>query len=228
VLFAVPALILASLVSVGGYELLVLASEEEATLESLMSHAPLVVVIQLIWWSLLMGFMYAVVSLKYRLPFAYAIGWRRVERSPWIYLPYGALLAAAVAVTSQFLPMPSEPLPIEELFGDRLSLILLSVFGVLIAPVVEELVFRGFFFTVIEQSHGPLAAVLATSAFFSVLHARQYGWHWQNLLLLALVGIVFGAVRARTQSVVPSTMLHAGYNATLFAGMFAAGDQLFQ
>jgi membrane protease YdiL (CAAX protease family) len=124
--------------------------------------------------------------------------------------------------------MPSEPLPIEELFGDRLSLILLSVFGVLIAPVVEELVFRGFFFTVIEQSHGPLAAVLATSAFFSVLHARQYGWHWQNLLLLALVGIVFGAVRARTQSVVPSTMLHAGYNATLFAGMFAAGDQLFQ
>ena len=54
----------------------------------------------------------------------------------------------------------------------------------------------------------------------------QYGWRWQNLLMLLGVGAVFGTLRARTGSILPSTLVHASYNATLFAAVYLAGDQL--
>jgi hypothetical protein len=143
-----------------------------------------------------------------------------------VYLLWGVLLAVSVALMSHLLPESTEKMPIEDLFTNRTSLIVLAFFGVLAAPAIEEVVFRGFLYAAVERSHGALLAVLLTSSVFSLLHASQYGWRWQNLLLLTYVGLIFGVVQARTQSVVPSTLLHAGYNATLFAGMFAVGDQI--
>ena len=40
------------------------------------------------------------------------------------------------------------------------------------------------------------------------------------------VGAVFGTLRARTGSILPSTLVHASYNATLFIAVYLAGDQL--
>jgi membrane protease YdiL (CAAX protease family) len=71
-------------------------------------------------------------------------------------------------------------------------------------------------------------AVLISSSLFSLVHAQQYGWRWQNLVLLLYVGIVLGTVRARTGSIVPSTLLHAGYNAALSTALLAAGDELYK
>jgi membrane protease YdiL (CAAX protease family) len=223
VLFAIPAYVLAVAVCFAVFRLF-----DAVPTGQFLTCAPLVVAVQLVWWILLLGFIYGVISIKYRLPFGPAIGWRALNRPPTVYLLWGILLAVSVGVFSHWLPPSTEKMPIEELIRDRSSLILLALFGVLLAPAIEELVFRGFLYAAIERSHGSLSAVLVTSAIFSLPHASQYGWRWQNLLLLTYVGIIFGAVRARTQSVVPSTLLHTGYNATLFAGLFAAGDQVFR
>jgi membrane protease YdiL (CAAX protease family) len=144
-----------------------------------------------------------------------------------MYLFGGILLAVSVAVMAYVLPEASGRMPIQDLIDDRESLLMLAFYGVLFAPVVEEVVFRGFLYAAIERAKGPLLAVLITSVVFSLPHAWQYGWRWQNVLLVTYVGVMFGIARARTQSVVPSTLLHVGYNATLFAGLFAAGDKLF-
>jgi hypothetical protein len=92
--------------------------------------------------------------------------------------------------------------------------------------LLEEMFFRGFLYPVFERSLGAAFAVFATSALFSLVHGMQYGWRWQNLLMLLGVGAVFGMLRARTESILPSTFLHAGYNATLFAAVFVAGEHL--
>jgi membrane protease YdiL (CAAX protease family) len=65
------------------------------------------------------------------------------------------------------------------------------------------------------------SAVVGTSALFSLVHGIQYSWRWQNLLLLLAVGMAFGCVRARTGSVIATTLIHAAYNATLFTALFA-------
>lgn len=227
-LFAIPAQLAAVAVCIGGWHLFEWLTGAESTLPASLTEAPLVVAVQFVWWALLLGFIYGVISIKHQLPFWPAIGWKSLNRPPAVYLLWGILLAVSVAALSQLLPASSERMPIQDLIRDRGSLILLAVYGVLFAPAVEELVFRGFLYKVVERSRGPLLAVLVTSIVFSLPHASQYGWRWQNLLLLTYVGIIFGAVRARTQSVVPSTLLHVGYNATLFAGLFAAGDQIFK
>lgn len=180
--------------------------------------------IQALWWLLILGGLFGIVSIKYGRPFWRSLGWRWTEEPPWGFATAGVVMAFAVAGATHLLPMPEEELPIERLLENRASLIALAAFGVLIAPALEELVFRGFLFPVIERSHGPVAAVLATSALFAVLHAQQYGGHWQILSLLFLVGCALGTVRARTGVTATSTLMHAAYNATLFAGLFAAGD----
>lgn len=227
-LFSFPALIVASVACMAVFHGIYSMMGWEVVADELSGKAPLVVAIQLVWWILLLGFIYAVVTVKYRLPFGRAIGWTRPERPASMYFAGGVLLALSVAILAHFVPMPTEKLPIEELLRDRFSLMVLAFFGVLIAPAIEELVFRGFLFPVVERSHGPLVAVVATSALFSLVHAQQYGWHWQNLTMLLYVGIVFGTVRAKTRSLLPSTLMHAAYNATLFVGLFAAGDQLYK
>ena len=191
--------------------------------------SPLVVVVsQFVWWAILLSFMYAVVTVKYQLPFWDSLGWRRLPRPGLhtvLYCWGGVALAFSIGGIAQGIPMPTEPLPIEELLKDRHTVLVFAVFGVLIAPLVEEMAFRGFLYPVVERSYGKSAAVLVTSAIFSVLHGSQYGWHWQILLLLLYVGIVFGVLRARTGSLVPSTLVHCAYNATLFAALIFGADE---
>jgi membrane protease YdiL (CAAX protease family) len=198
----------------------------DLALEDPKVQAPLVIVIQILWWGLVMGYIYFVVTVKYDLPFASAIGWIPLQRPAMLYLLGGVLLSFAVVGISTVIPKPEGKLPIELLLEDRFSMILIALFGVFIAPVTEEIVFRGFIYRVFEQAHGVLAAVLMTSAAFSLVHGMQYGWRWQNLLLLFGVGLVFGLARAKTGSVLPSTLIHASYNATLFGALLAAGDQV--
>jgi len=222
VLFSIPAFAVSAVLCLGALQLV---SGQAATQEAL-GTAPVIVAIQLVWWLLLLGFIYLIVTRKYRLRFGQAIGWKRPARPATFYAVGGVLLAFSVAAFAQLIPMPEEELPIEELFKDPSSALLLAVFGVLLAPLAEEFTFRGFLYPAFERALGAAAAVVITAALFSFVHAQQYGGHWQNLLLLLYVGIVFGAVRARTQSLIPSTILHAAYNATLFAGFFSANEQM--
>ena len=226
-LFAVPAQLAAVALCMGTFHLFEWITGAESTFPDSLTEAPMVVAIQFLWWALLLAFIYGVISVKHRLPFWPAIGWKTLDRPAPVYLLGGILLAFSVAGLSQLMPMSPERMPIEDLIRNRTSLAVLAVYGVLFAPVIEEMVFRGFLYKAVERSNGTLFAVLVTSVVFSLPHASQYGWHWQNLLLLTYVGLIFGTVRARTGSVVPSTLLHVGYNATLFAGLFAVGDKIF-
>lgn len=228
VLFAVPALLVASALCTGVFYGLNVLLGWDIPIEAASRQAYLVVAIQLVWWVLLLGFIYGVVSLKYGFDFLPAIGWRQLQGPSIPYLLGGVVLALSVALMAQILQMPNDPVPMQELFRDRSSVIIVAIFGVLVAPAAEEITFRGFLFPVVEASRGTTMAVLISSSLFSLVHAQQYGWRWQNLVLLLYVGIVLGTVRARTGSIVPSTLLHAGYNAALSTALLAAGDELYK
>ncbi len=186
------------------------------------SSVAFILPVQVLWWALVFWIVYRIVRARDPRPFREAIGWVRPSHPAPLYLLGGAGLAASVAVLAWALPKSHQKMPMEALFKDPMSAFLLAGFGVFVAPVVEELLFRGFLYPVMERAHGAVAAVVATGGLFSVVHAQQYGWAWQNLLLLGYVGVVFGAVRALTGSLVPSTLVHASYNLTLFAALYGA------
>ena len=225
-LFSVPAFLLIAVICAVAVMGLDLIFGWGVDLQAPQVQAPLAVAIQLLLWVAIFAFIYAVITVKYGLDFGPAIGWTRYEGRASHYLYGGVALAISVALISTLLPKPEGEVPFEALLKDPVGITLLVIFGILVAPVVEEMLFRGFIFSVVDRSLGTTAAVVSTSLLFSLPHGEQYGWRWQNLLLLTTVGIVFGAVRARTRSVRPSTLLHAAYNATLFTALLAAGDEV--
>ena len=226
IVFAVIASVMLAVLGIMVLKGLSFAFGFEFNIEEPRVQGPLNIAVSMLMWAAVFAFIYLIISVKYQLRFGPAIGWVRFEGSPARYLWSGPLLAIVVVLLSTLLPKVDEKLPFELLLEDPMVMALLAVFGVLIAPVVEEMFFRGFMFPVFARSLGLVFAVFATSAVFSLVHGMQYGWRWQNLLMLLGVGAVFGTLRARTGSILPSTLVHASYNATLFAAVYLAGEQL--
>src|SRR3954462_8861878 len=68
--------------------------------------------------------------------------------SRWLaFLVLGVLLSIVIKATSAFLPLPKQ-LPIEDFFADTTSAYMLALFGTTLAPLMEELYFRGFLYPV--------------------------------------------------------------------------------
>jgi membrane protease YdiL (CAAX protease family) len=139
------------------------------------------------------------------------------------FLLFGAGLALGFLGLGSLLPMPKD-VPMDEFFRTPLLAWLVSVFGVTMAPLLEELYFRGFLYPALGRWIGMAGSIAVTGIAFGALHAVQLGFHWAPLLILALVGIVLTTVRAITKSVASTLLMHVGYNFTLMAITFVATD----
>lgn len=128
----------------------------------------------------------------------------------------GVFLAVTVLIVSTFFPPPSD-LPLEKLLTTTPSLVLFVIFGIVFAPLLEEIIFRGFIFTALMHLYGWKVAVPVTSVLFAALHISQLAGNLPAVALILLVGYVLTVVRYRTDSVIPSIIIHTTYNATVFA-----------
>jgi len=173
------------------------------------------VAFQCVFYALLLSVLYFLIAKRQGRPLWSSLGW--TFQFPPLWGAAGPPLAISLAVLAGALHAPEEPL-IQNLITDRLSLILLMIFGVLIGPVFEELVFRGFLLPVLADSLGDWGGIVLAAALFALLHGPEYHWAWQVLLTVGLAGVVFGIARAKTGSTAAAATLHIGYNATLFAG----------
>ena len=153
-----------------------------------------------------------------------SIGWRgtrtdggTIRESALQFLAGGAVLAVVVSFAGGFLNS-KETLPIEQLLQARVSILLFGILGVLVAPLVEETIFRGFLYPVIARRLGVTAGIAITGILFGLMHAAQLGGALGQVALLILVGIVLTWVRARTGTVAASFFVHLGYNGLQLAG----------
>jgi len=62
----------------------------------------------------------------------------------------GALLAVGLGELSRLLPIPKS-LPMDQFFQNRQGAYLMMIFGVAIAPLAEEMLFRGFLYPVLDR-----------------------------------------------------------------------------
>ena len=170
----------------------------------------------------LLGFLAAQTNARTGTPFWRTIGWRPlVTRQVPKAVVYASLVAAGfllsmfVQFASSF-SLPKTKLPIETFFQDRGSALLLMLVSVLLAPVLEETIFRGFIYPVIARGFGILASVIITGTLFGLLHSAQLWGGWLQIGMLVVVGITFTYVRAVTRTVIASYLLHLSYNSFLF------------
>ena len=108
--------------------------------------------------------------------------------------------------------------PFDELFTSRAAALLVVGASLLVAPLVEELIFRGYIYTLLERVWGAGAAVLTSGVLFGSIHFLQLWPGYFQMALLCLVGVTFSLARARTGSTTSSMLMHLGYNATISLG----------
>lgn len=174
-----------------------------------------------------MAFLFISMRFHFCLPFWRTLGWRPFDPG----LPRGIVSAALVlggCIFAILIGLASNAigknsrLPIETYFQDRQSTLLLMAMGILVAPLVEETIFRGYLYPLLARSFGVPAGVLVTGALFGLLHAEQLWGGWGQIALLILVGIVFTYVRALARTVLASYILHLSYNTYLFAAFYVS------
>jgi membrane protease YdiL (CAAX protease family) len=174
---------------------------------------------------------YGIVFLALRLLFA-RYGQPVLRSLAWVPQPFrplnlavvGVALAVAVVLLGSLLHIPNTETPFDRLLKDTASRIAITVAGVTIAPVVEELLFRGFLQPVLVESMGVLPGILVTSALFSAMHLVQNAYIWQSGLLIMLVGFVLGVVRHISGSTRASAIVHIAYNSLPFLVVLFSGN----
>lgn len=89
----------------------------------------------------------------------------------------------------------------------------------IIAPVVEEIIFRGFIYAGLRRNLRPgWAAALSALAFAGAHLPAATG----TFLFIAALGFVLAVLYENTRSLLPAILLHAGHNALVFMVMIAA------
>jgi len=85
------------------------------------------------------------------------------------------------------------------------------LFGCLVAPFVEEFIFRGFLFTGLRRWKGPVAAAIVSSFLFSIMH----GYSGSGTILIACFGLLMCRLYRRTGTLLVPMGVHSLTNALL-------------
>ncbi len=182
------------------------------------------VMLQLASYLFVIGFMALLAWNRHQVSLPQAISWNAPSGRQAGYAVCGGIVLALVSDAGNVVLGPWIPksLPITELFKDRPSAFLLAGFGILVAPLMEEMFFRGFLYPALARFTGVLPSIVLTATLFALLHGAQLSFSWAPLLLIFIVGVTLTAVRARTRSVALCVVVHMTYNFTLLAQTFIA------
>ena len=144
----------------------------------------------------------------------------RINRVSKKILLYSFILSVGAVVISDeinilfemIIPLPESFSQLENILrpDELISFVLLSLTIVIIAPIGEELLFRGFLQHYLENTWKDVTrAILVSSLFFAFIHFNPY---W--IIQIYLLGILLGYLAWKTQSVLPSIVFHICINGT--------------
>lgn len=185
--------------------------------------------IDVVAWSALVGVLLATVwgvgfSLHNARPLLKADGpWGFAWRRP-AYQGYFAAVGLAIVLVAvvwgleQLVPPDAAKLtgPMEQLSRSHgwphLVFILLAL---VIAPPVEEFVFRGALFASFARRFGVIVATILTTLVFALFHAADKIHYWPGFVDVALLSLAAIFLRLRYRSLWPAIGLHFLYNAVL-------------
>ena len=123
-------------------------------------------------------------------------------------IAFGVILVAA-GVLGQILDAGNEQGLVPDAWdGDRaVPFLANALVVVLVAPFVEELLYRGLGMSLLFPFVGPLFSILITGLAFGLAHGLVLG-----LPVLTIFGIALGWLRWKTASVYPGMVVHGVFN----------------
>lgn len=99
--------------------------------------------------------------------------------------------------------------------GDPVAIGLLVIAAVVLAPIAEELIFRGCLYRFLKSQTAVLPAQITSGILFSMIH-----WNLMSFLPLVLVGIFLARIYEKTGSILVAIWFHAFFNAFSLGMLF--------
>lgn len=100
---------------------------------------------------------------------------------------------------------------------DRVTMIVLGISAVVLAPIAEECLFRGLLFARLRRCSGQTIAYVASAIGFAAIHGNPAG-----MLVYVWLGLVFAWALARTGRTWAAIVVHMGNNAFAFGMLWLA------
>jgi membrane protease YdiL (CAAX protease family) len=148
---------------------------------------------------------------------ATGIAWRAAPARAYV-----TALAAAVGLIALVLALyhalppdmdKLQALPMARLFeGSAISVLPLVILATVVAPVVEEIVFRGIAFAGLATRFGTGWASVITTGIFMAAHAQVKIHYLPGFLDVGLMAVVAIWLRLKFHSIRPGILLHIIYN----------------
>jgi membrane protease YdiL (CAAX protease family) len=129
----------------------------------------------------------------------------------------GSALVVALLVRAAGSDATPEQLILDEALAGGARTVLALVAAALLAPVAEELLFRGLLYRALRRRRSVAVAAAISAVAFSVVHLDVAATQPLALVGLALVGVVLALAYERSGSLLVPVAAHAGYNGTALA-----------
>ena len=184
-------------------------------------------IVQLGFWIFVIGIIVLSFALRGMHPSA-LFGFDRLGFFKVFFLGLGLLfaalpliLASSTLITDVLHSNPQQDTqPIMQLFeksSDPAKRVPLIILAVVIAPISEEFVFRGFLYGVLKRFAGALPALFFSALLFSLIHM-----HIPSLLPLFLLGCVLTFAYELSGSLLVPMAMHAFFNTLTLVQVFFA------
>ncbi len=168
-------------------------------------------------------------ELIYLLPVILIFAWRRV---PWKCLGFGKFTLSVMGLGCGLLiagyifillhnmilyrlGVDTQGEQIFDIFNQLESPVWFFLAGAVIAPIVEEIFFRGFLFQGFRQKYGWQNAILISSAVFGAAHLDPV-----SLIPTFILGCVLAYLYHRSNSLWPGIIFHATINTLSLAAVY--------
>jgi len=125
-------------------------------------------------------------------------------------IPPLAIITQLVQLICRVLDIPATPQPIAELLATSGSVTIVGLIvalAVLVAPVFEEILFRGLAYPVLKKRWGLWRALVFVSLIFAVIHL-----HAPSAAALLVLGIALGLAYETTGSILTPITMHSLFN----------------
>jgi len=93
--------------------------------------------------------------------------------------------------------------------------------AVALAPITEEVLFRGLMFKGFRESWGTIPAAIIVTFFFWGSHLTEVVHYWPAALAVLMLAVLTMIIRVKSRSVLSAVVVHTSYNGLIVAALYA-------
>lgn len=142
----------------------------------------------------------------------------------FVKIAAGAVFSVgALVVVISFTPIQNyipEHIPLDKYIGNTFGKLIIFTVIALMAPFVEEIIFRGYFYKGFENRMGSKWAGTIVTILFVAVHGPQLAFSPILMSFIAIIAIILIYIRIKTDNLTNCIIVHLIYNSILVVAMW--------